>query len=499
MKMFDILIKNATILDGTGAPAYTGDIGIREGKIAKLGTDLEGGARVIDAKGLTVTPGWIDSHSHSDAAIFTYPDQQEKVEQGITFSVTGQCGGSAAPKMVNGELLTAEAFYDKARNTPQGSGCIMLTGHGNLRRLVMGTENRPATAEELAQMEKLLEQSMDAGSRGLSLGLIYVPCCYAETEELVALAKVVARRGGILAAHIRGESDQVEDSVAEFIHVAEQAGCRGVISHFKATGKANWGKVKKTLAMVDEANARGADIYVDVYPYCASHTSLQSTFYPKQFHGDGTVPAAQRLRDPELRQTLLAWNRNRWGLDFNWVMLTKCQKRPELRGLTIAEAAARLNMDGYELIFDLICEGAATGCFFSISEDDIRTVLKHPRAMVCTDSGVAAGKDTYHPRLRGSFPRVLGRFVRQDQVTSLPEMIRKITSLPAMVYGLPTKGRIAEGMDADLCIFDAETILDGSDFTHCSDANLGLAYVLIAGKVVLEDNVYNGTRAASVI
>ena len=497
--MYDILIKNATIIDGTGVPGYGGDVAVKDGKIAGIGTNLTGAKTVIDATGLTVTPGWIDSHSHSDSSIISHPDQQEKVEQGITFSITGQCGGSAAPKMEDGKLLTAQDFFEKAAQVPQGSGSMMLVGHSNLRRIVMGTANRSATPEELAKMEQLLAESMEAGCIGMSMGLIYVPSIYATTEELVALAKVVKRYNGVLAAHIRGEGDVVEDSVAEFISIVEAAGCRGVISHFKATGKKNWHKLDENLARIDAANARGADIYLDVYPYIASHTSLSATFYPKQFHGDGTVPASQRLKDPALRQEVTAWCRSRWGDDLSWVLLTNCEKRKDLIGKTVAEAAALDGKDVYEEMWDLICDGYATGCFFSQSEEKVKVALAHPRAMVCTDSGVAKGRTHYHPRLRGTFPRVLGKYVREEQITDLPEMIRKMTSLPAYVYGLPTKGRIAVGMDADLCIFDAAAVTDGADFVHCTVPNRGLCYVLIDGKVVLEQNRYNGTRAAAVI
>ena len=497
--MYDILIKNATIIDGTGAPGYIGDVAVKAGKIAEIGTGLTDAKQVIDATGLMVSPGWIDSHSHSDSAILTHPDQQEKLEQGITFSITGQCGGSAAPKMEDGKLLTAQAFFEQAAQTPQGSGSVMLVGHSNLRRVVMGTASRPATSEELAQMEQLLAESMEAGCIGLSMGLIYVPGLYATTEELVALAKIVAKYDGILAAHIRGEGDTVEDSVSEFISIAEAAGCRGVISHFKATGKKNWHKLQENLDRVDAANARGADIYLDVYPYIASHTSLASTFYPKQFHGDGTVPASKRLKDPALRQEVTQWCRERWGDDMSWVLLTNCEKRKDLIGKTVAEAAELDGKDVYEEMWDLICDGYATGCFFSQSEDNVDIALAHPRAMVCTDSGVAKGRTHFHPRLRGAFPRVLGRLVRERKIVSLPEMIRKMTSLPACVYGLPTKGKIAVGMDADLCVFNADTIIDGSDYVNCTLPNKGLAYVLVDGKIVVECNAYNGTRAARVI
>lgn len=496
--MYDLIIKNAMILDGSGAEALPGEIAVKDGKIAAVGAKLTGAKEILDVAGLTVSPGWIDSHSHSDNAILTYPDQKEKIEQGITFSITGQCGGSATPR----DDQSAAEWFVQATATPQGSGSVLLIGHNTIRRRVMGAENRDPTPEELEKMKQLLAEGMDAGAIGMSLGLYYVPGCYAKTEEAIALAKVVAEKGGLLAAHIRNETDKLVEALEEYLHIAKASGCRAVVSHHKVGEKQNWGKVKTTLAMIDKANAEGADIYMDVYPYVATHTTLISRFLPVQFHPPGTTDRVALLDDPEICNAAKAWGKARWGEVIDWAMLTKCPGCEEFEGMFIHDVARQLGMDDdYDAVFHLArqTKGSGGACFFMMTEEDVKLVMAHPRAMICTDSGVAMDKDTFHPRLRGSFPRALGRYAREWQVVSIPEMIRKMTSLPAQVYGLTGKGQVKEGCDADLCIFDPATIRDQADFGKCSLPNVGLAYVLIDGKVVVKDGVYNGTRAGLVL
>ena len=495
--MFDLIIKNAVILDGTGADGYTGDIAVKDGKIAEIGSGLTGAVREINAAGLTVSPGWIDSHSHSDRSILSNPDQTEKVEQGITFSIVGQCGSSQAPT----GKISIEEFMRQAAATPQGSGAAMLVGHGNLRTMVMGTENRAPTAEELEGMKALLRTCMEAGAIGLSYGLVYMPGCYAAQDELVELAKVAAEYGGIIAAHLRNEADTLVEAVQEFMNVITASGCRGVFSHHKAANRMNWGKVNITLAMIDAANGAGADVYLDVYPYRASSTSLQTRFFPKQFHPEGKVDVRSLMKDPALRDEIRTWGRSIWGDDLSWTLVTECPDHKEYEGLNVNEIAALRGQEPYTAVFDLLAEsgGRVQACFFMMCEEDIGTILQHDRAMICTDSGVAGKLEKYHPRLRASFPRALRKYVREDKVLSLPEMIRRMTSLPAYVYGLNGKGKIEVGADADLCVFDAQTIADRADFVNCQRRNEGLAYVIIDGSVVLEQGVYNGTRAAKVL
>ncbi len=495
--MYDLLIKNATVIDGTGSDPFAASIGIRSGRIAYIGNDSPAAAKVMDIHGLTLTPGFVDSHSHGDFSIFN-PDHPENLEQGITFSVSGQCGDSIAPSAREGSLFTMENLAEKLRDTPISSHYGVLAGHGTIRRLVVGRENRPVTEEELAQMCKLLSDSMDAGGMGLSFGLTYTPGSYADITEMIALAKVVGEKGGILTAHIRNESDDLIPSVEEFITVCRESKCRGVISHLKAADKRNHGKVKTVLAMVEQAQKEGVEVFADAYPYCASGTSLSSRFIPRQFHPIGTTDPIALLDDPEICQRIKAWATEKWGTDLSWVLISGCKGHPEYRGKTMNEIAEIMGYeDRYEAVFALLKEAKRVNAFFTMmAEADVATVLAHPLVMVGCDSNAGNGSSFFHPRRRTSFPRVLGKYVREEQITGLPEMIRKMTSLPAHVYRLPNKGRIAEGFDADICIFDPDTVRETADYVNVHAPNIGIHYVLVNGQLVVEDGKYNGTRAA---
>ncbi len=499
---YDLLIQNAEILDGTGAPAFLANLAIVNGKIAKITKDALDASEVIDVKGLVLAPGFIDSHSHSDRSVFSSPDQKEKIEQGITYSITGQCGASAAPKKdESGKITLVGDYMKKAKNTPQGSHSSMLIGFNTLRRAVLGAENRAPTFAELEEMKELLRDAMRAGAMGVSFGLIYVPGCYATTEEVIEIAKVVGEFNGILASHIRNESDGLLSAVEEFLSVIRASGCRGVFSHHKSSKKKNWGKVKESLAMIDAANQEGLDVHLDVYPYIASHTSLSTTFLPSKYHPAGLGSVKELLDNRELLDKIKADRYAIEGNDYAWVLITYANGHPEYHGKTLNEIAEMQGeTDPVEAAFRILRETdcSANACYFTMCEEDVEYVLAHPRAMICTDSGVAQGDTHFHPRLRGSFPRALGRYVRERSVISLPEMIRKMTSLPASVYRLSGKGLVKEGMDADLCIFDPERIIDRADFLHPTEKNEGLAYVIVDGKIVVRDGVYNGIRAARV-
>ena len=512
--MYDLLIKNGTVINGTGSPSFHADVAVKDEKIARIGHGLGEARTVIDAAGLTVTPGFIDSHSHSENAILTYPGMIEKVEQGITASVAGQCGSSPAPISRDADPEKAEqlgeygkstdvyrtfaTFLDTVKDVPNGASTAVLVGHGALRRAAMGMDNRVPTAEELEKMKALLAEGMDHGALGLSFGLFYAPGAYASTEEAVELAKVVGKYHGIVAAHIRDEGDRLIESVDEFLTIIRASGARGVISHHKAMDRQNWGKVHTTLRMIDRANAEGLDVYCDVYPYTAYNTSLSAIFLPPEMLSFG---AAKMMQDPAKRAEARAWNLRRRNEDLSWVQVTTCSDFPQYTGLRVPEIARQMGVDDYEAVFELIAGSASSpnACCFAMCEEDMETVLAHPRAMIATDSGVARHLKVYHPRLRGTFPRVLGRYVRERGVTTLPEMIRKMTSMPAAVYGLSTKGLLWEGMDADICIFDADAICDRAEFTDCGLRAVGLNYVIVNGEVVVKDAVYQGALPGKVL
>lgn len=495
--MYDFVIQNGQILDGSGKAAFQADIAIKAGKIVKIDKNITEGKEIIEAKGLTVTPGWIDSHSHSDSAIETWPEQAEKAEQGITTSIAGQCGDSAAPA----KGRTMGAFLRDARAIPQGSHIGVLVGHNNLRKTVIGNADRAPTEEELTEMKELLAEGIQGGALGLSFGLVYAPGCYGETPELIALAKAAAEQGGIVAAHIRNEGDRLVEAVEEFITVIKESGARGILSHHKAMHRRNWGKVKETLALIDKANGEGCDIYLDAYPYTASSTTLSSRFVPKEYHNEGTEGLARYLSDPATRQAIKKAIQKPEDGDLSWVLMVQSGSHPEYEGMNLAEIAKVRGQDSYDAALDLIRDDPNTcrACFFAMCEEDIRAVLAHPRAMIGTDSSVAKNSSVYHPRLRGTFPRVLGRYVREAGVTTLPEMIRKMTALPAEVYGLQNKGLIKEGYDADLCIFDPAAIIDRSDYTACHERAEGLAYVFVNGQIAAQNAVHTKVRAGKVL
>jgi len=499
--MLDLVIKGGRVLDGLGGEGRVYDVGIKDGKIAELGECLTA-KEYIDAAGLTVTPGFIDSHSHSDNAFESSPDQREKVEQGITHSITGQCGSSSAPYLDKNSdrTVTASEYFEKISGIAQGSGASRLIGHRSLRLCAMGSENREPTEAELDKMKMLLSDGLDSGAIGLSFGLFYAPGSYAKLDELIALARVVKEHDGIIAAHIRNESDRLIEAVEEFLTVIRESGCRAVFSHHKAARAENHGKVRKSLKMIDEANAEGCDIYLDVYPYNASHTSLSASFVPSFMHPVGTKSVLSLIEDEKFCEKLKAWGYERWKNDLSFALLTLYPTSPEYIGKNINEIASiRGDKNPYDTALSLIREGnnRASACYFTMSEDDVRFVLAHPRAMICTDSSVSKGSQHFHPRLRASFPRAL-RYARELGVCSLSEMIRKMTSLPAKVYGLKSKGVIAVGMDADLCVFDAERITDKADCLKPTEKNEGLSFVIVNGKVAAVDGVFTEVRAAFV-
>jgi len=501
---YDLVIKNGNILDGTGNPHYIADIAIKNGKIVRIAKFIEDGKQTIDATGLTVTPGFIDSHSHADNSVLDYPDLVEKVEQGITTSIGGQCGTSFAPFTETNTTpcrSSMDSFLDSMNHFSIGSNLALLIGHGSLRKTVVGTENRVPTLTELHKMKQLLKNALEHGAYGMSLGLFYAPGCYAELPELIDLARVVAGKHGIVAAHIRNEDSELIPAVKEFITIIRESGARGVLSHHKVTKEENWGKISHSLHLIDEANKNGCEIYCDVYPYAASSTRLSAAFIHKTYLAQGNEGVIQSLTNPSERENIINLAIKRHGEDLSWVMVTDCKSHPEFEGKRITEIAKEWNKTPHDALFDLIIDSdlKCSGCFFTVREEDIETVLAHPRAMICTDASVAKNLNVYHPRLRGSFPRVLGHYVRERQVTSLPDMIRKMTSLPATVYGLKKKGFLLEGFDADICIFNPMKIIDRATYTNCTLKAEGLNYVIINGHIAAQNAEYSGIKAGKIL
>ncbi len=506
--MYDLIIKNGNLIDGSKNSGYKSDIAISNGKIALIAESIEAGAKkIIDASGLTVTPGFIDSHSHSDCAVFEFPDMTEKIEQGITTSIGGQCGITLAPIGKNEDydmpgfgrakdvLKTFGSMMEAAKDVPLGSNLKAFVGHSALRKATVGYENRKPTGEELDEMKVLLREAMENGAIGLSFGLIYTPSCYAETDELIELAKVVAEYNGILSAHIRNEGFELIEAVEEFLTVIKAANVRAVFSHHKSMYSPNWGKVNTSLKMIKDAIDEGYDIYLDVYPYEASSTSLAATVIAKELRDTDNEGVVKLVSDGKMRKKIREIYEAKMGKSLDNLLLVISSGHREYEGMRISEIAALRGQDDFDAAFDIIAsDPSAMICNFSISDSDLQQVLKFDRAMICTDSSVAGNSKMYHPRLRGSFPRVFGRYVREKKVISLEEAVRRATSLPASVYRLSGKGSLKEGYDADICIFDAETIIDRADYINCGERCTGLRYVLLGGEIAVEDAVYNGNK-----
>lgn len=516
--MYDIILKHAKIIDGTGNPGYHADVAVKDGKIARIGRHLEGAAQVIDCRGRVVTPGFIDVHSHQDLALEDNPLCTHSLEQGITTLVGGMCGESPAPlsmeQLEAGLRVTGApkdrddsirarcsmGSYFRFLNRPTGVNTAFLVGHGNLRAAVMGYENRKPTAEEMEAMKELLRQCIKEGAMGLSFGLIYPPGSYADTEELTELCKVVAETDTVFTVHLRSENRGLVEATDEIMRVVRATNARCVISHHKATGGALcWNKTAATVSMMKRAVEDGFDVFCDQYPYTASSTGL-NTNIPEEMFALGEEAMLEMLspaRRSELRPAILG---NKTPQErFVYTMIGSSHSHPEYNGRMLNEIAASLGVDPYDLQCDLLIEDRldVSAIFHTMNEEDVERVMQWDRAMVGTDGVCYAGSEGGHPRTFATFPRILGRYVRERKVITLENAIRKMCYLPAMVYGFHTKGLIREGMDADLVVFDPETICDRADFVHPREKNVGLDYVLVAGQIAVRDNVATGVLAGT--
>lgn len=545
--MEDVVIRNARVVDGTGQPWFWGWVAVRGDRISGVGRGTPPAARrTIDAGGAVLAPGFIDIHTHSDDTILLYPEAESALLQGVTTHVGGNCGSSLAPapararermmsrwkalgflvqvsdRTADPHLLerlrpylagdgpvweTVGQFLDLVEQARPAINFGMFVGHGTVRLAVVGEEARAATPEELGEMERLVLQALDDGALGMSTGLIYAPGIHAPTEEIVALARAVASRGGIYASHIRGEGETLEEAVAEAIRVGREARVPVQISHHKATGEHNWGKTRGTLDMVDRARAEGVDVTLDQYPYTATSTGL-TAFLPPWAHEGGMRALLERLADPEarrrmerdMREGLPGWTSPWRGVGFDRVLLVSVRGQPELNGLTVAEVARRRGVRDFDAVFDLLleAEGAVHITRHALSEDDVRLVMRHPWVMVGSDGRatlLSGGREHPHPRSFGTFPRVLGHYCREQGVLRLEEAVRKMTGLPAWRLGWWDRGVIRPGAAADLTLFDPETVADTATFENPRQAPRGIRLVLVNGQVAVEDGRLTGVRA----
>ncbi|MCX7640791.1 MAG: D-aminoacylase [Pyrinomonadaceae bacterium] len=493
-KPYDLLIVNGRIVDGTGNPWFRASIAVKNGRIAKIGKiEPDSAKQVIDAKDKIVAPGFIDVHTHVEN-IFNLPDAENFVRMGVTSLITGNCGSST---------INVAEFLARYEKTPLTVNLGTLIGHGSVRSKVMGTEDRLPSPEEQAQMEALVEKAMQEGALGLSTGLIYVPGTYAKTEEIVALAKVAAKYGGIYVSHIRDEGTKVIESIKEAIEIGEKAQIPVQISHFKISSKRLWGKSNMTLELVKSARERGLQITVDQYVYPASSTSLDARL-PNWVAAGGRNEAIKRLSDTQTRKKIIEEMKeelkNRGFKDYSFAYVANYSPNPEYNGKNIVEITkieqGRKDLNSQiEQIFRMYEKGGASMVYRVMSEEDVQRILQAPFTMFASDSGVRSfGQGVPHPRGYGNNARVLGEYVRKLKLISLEEAIRKMTSLPAQVFSLRDRGLLLEGFAADIIIFDEKTVTDKSTFENPHQYPEGFSYVIINGEIVLNESGLTGRR-----
>ena len=518
--MYDILVRNAKIADGTGNPMYHADVAIKNGKISRIGYNLQGDAQcIIDGSGKVLAPGFIDAHNHLDGCIEEAPYCSHMLAQGVTTIIGGMCGDSPVPisakhledglrlvgKHHSEESLQARMnlgdYIQLLEKRPLGTNATFLIGHSNIRVAAMGYVTDKATPEDLERMQELTRQCMKAGAMGVSFGLIYPPGSYSDTEELIAIAKVVAEYGGVITAHIRSENTQLIEATHELLQVTRATGVRTVHSHHKATGgPMNWNKTAATISMMEQAIAEGFDVFCDQYPYTASSNGMKSTI-PSELHALGVDKMVEMMTDPAQRAALkpVILNGMTSHERMKYFMVGNSASHPEYAGRMLNDIADELGMDPYELHCDLLRDDrmSTTGIYFTMSEEDVERVMKWDRTMFGSDGGY--GKPTDHPRTFGTFPCVLARYVREKNLITLENAIRRMTYLPAMVYNLATKGLIREGMDADLVLFDPEMVADLGDYAQPARGNTGFACVLVNGEIALENDQVTGTLAGKLL
>jgi N-acyl-D-amino-acid deacylase len=512
----DLLIRGGTVIDGTGAPSVRADVAITGNKITDVGQFTGRRAlRMIDARGKIVAPGFIDIHSHSDESMLVNSALESALHQGVTLVVCGNCGGSSAPALgLAAEEADREysrlgvkrswsAFYEYVDAVEQNGMAINVcsyVGHGTLRMCVMGAADRPPTPAEMEQMRTLLGRAMDEGAVGLASGLIYPPSAYGTTDELAALCEIVRQKGGLYASHIRNEGAQLLEAVDENIEIGRRSRARVQLSHHKASGQKNWGKVNESVARIEAARAAGVDVQADQYPYTASSTGLAVTI-PNWVHEGGSAKLTERLRDPAVRQRIRAED-TETGRAWDRIVIARARLRPDYSGRTVADLAHEAGKDPLEWTCDTLVEheGSVDIIHHSMSEDDVKFVMQQPWIAIGSDSRANApygplsfGKP--HPRSYGTFPRVLGRYARDEQVLTLEDAVRKMTSLTARHMRLRGRGTIGVGVAADLVVFDPATVSDTATYDDPHRYPKGIDYVVVNGQVALEQGETTNERA----
>jgi N-acyl-D-aspartate/D-glutamate deacylase len=528
---FDLVITNGRIIDGTGSPWYSGDIGIRDGKIAAIGNLANSPrTRTIDASGKVVAPGFIDMLGQSDLTILVDPRLPSKIYQGITTEITGE-GGSAGP--LNDAIIQADhAVYDHYHITPgwrtlrdyfarlekQGIGINLASyvGATQVRRIVLGDDDKQPTPEQLEQMKALVGQAMRDGAIGLSTALEYAPAPYARTEELIALAGEASKSGGIYATHMRNESDSVLSAIDEALRIGKEAHIPVEIWHLKVAGKENWGRMPEVIAKINAARAAGIDVSANTYAYTAWFNTM-SAFVPPWAHDGGDAKLVERLKDPAMRARIRKdlmtpskdWD-NEWqeipGPESVLIGVVQNPKLLPLQGKTLADVAKTWNKDPMDALFDLLIEDNAFTevAVFGMSEPDVALALRQPWVSIDNDSAGTSpegilGREHPHPRAYGTFPRILRKYVREEKLLTLEDAIRKFSALPAQRMRLTDRGVLKEGMWADLVVFDPATVRDLATFDNPNQLSEGMEYVFVNGVPVIDQGKMTGAKPGKVL
>jgi N-acyl-D-amino-acid deacylase len=522
-----ILLRGGALLDGTGQPGRPADLAIKGDRISAIGDLSRWTADLtLNVTGLVVAPGFIDMHSHSDLALLANPRAESKLRQGVTTEVIGQCGFSPAPapegqqdairalfgswgQEVDWTWGSFADYLDALRRHPTSVNVVPLVGHSTIRVGAMGQDNRPPTPSELVAMQDTVRAAMDDGAFGMSTGLIYAPGMFADTEELVALASALAPANGIYFSHIRSEAENLLGAIAEAIEIGRRAGVPVQIAHLKAEGRSNWGKAEAALEAIDKARAQGVDITFDVYPYTAWNTSL-AQLLPTWARAGGPEAIVERLREPTSRSQVRAEiaaaasaDPGRW--DRRLLASVDSDANRPLQGLTIAQIAERRGADPEDVVIDLLVEERADASMvgFAMDENGVRRIISHPLAMIGSDAAAAApygllGRGHPHPRTYGTFPRILGRYVREEGLLTLEDAVAKMTSHPAARLGLTDRGQLAVGLAADIVVFDPNTIADRATYQDPHQYPTGIRCVIVNGILELDGNDHNDRRPGRV-
>jgi N-acyl-D-amino-acid deacylase len=525
-RQFDILIKNGMIIDGTGSPAMRKDVAILGDKIVAIDDLSQASAEIIiDAKDLVISPGFIDIHTHTDTELLVNANAESKILQGVTTEISGNCGSSPFP--LNDEDFSAldqllsekygihvtwrniSGFLEALEQKQISINYATFTGHGDLRSYVIGKNDVAPTSEQMNDMKKILAETMDKGSLGLSTGLEYAPGSYASTEELIELCKIVSQYQGVYATHMRNEDDYVEEAIEEALQICKESQVSLQISHLKACNQSNWHKVDNMLEMIHRSAKEGFPVKADRYPYIAYGTGL-STFLPLWARQGNREEILTRLQDkaqiPKIKKYALSRGARIGG--WNRVIISSCdsEKNKVWEGKSIQECTDTTDKEPFEFIRTLLIEekNRASIVGFAMNEDNLKKILSSPLVMIGSDGSAVApygklAQGKPHPRYYGTFPRVLGKYCREEKCFDLSQAIKKMTSMPAEKLNLKLRGKIFNKYYADLTIFNPNTIIDKATFTDPHQAPQGIAYVIVNGKITVENGKHTGIHAGQIL